>query len=139
MKKNILCAVLLAITVTSFSQQTNPSKPVTRADYLKKSKNQKTIGWILLGGGAALSISGVIIIASKASTLDLESDGFAVGEVMNYTGLAAMVGSIPLFIASGKNKRKGVSLSFKNEKAQQIQKSSFVYRPVPSVTLKIRL
>ena len=43
--------------------------------------------------------------------------------------------SIPLFIAIHRNKRKGMNLSFKNETALQIQKSSFVYEYVPSLTL----
>jgi hypothetical protein len=48
-----------------------------------------------------------------------------------------MLGSIPLFLASGRNKRKAMSLSFKNETAPQLLKGSFAYRPIPSVSLKI--
>jgi hypothetical protein len=54
-------------------------------------------------------------------------------------GGVAALSSIPLFIASGRNKRKGMSLSFKNETAPQIQKNSFVYRTVPSLKLRLNL
>ena len=93
-----------------------------------------------MGGGAVLSISGIIIIASEASTFDFESDGFAIGEVMNYTGLAAMVGSIPLFIASGRNRRKAAaSVSFKMENATMISQWAVSNNRYPAVALRIRL
>ena len=120
MKKIIFCTVLLAIAATSFSQ-----------DYLKKSKNQKTAAWILLGGGSALVVTG-ILLANNAAL-----DNLGTGAGVAIAGGVAVLGSIPLFLASGRNKRKGMRLSFKNETAPQFLKGSFVYRPVPSVSLKI--
>jgi hypothetical protein len=54
-------------------------------------------------------------------------------------GGVTALSSIPFFIAAGRNKRKGMSLSLKNETAPQLQKNIFVYKPVPSLTLKINL
>ena len=137
MKKIIVFALLLIISVTSFSQQTNPSKPVTKADYLLKSKSQKNAAWVLLGGGTVLMGAGFLIGLKEASFDDAGTGVVMV--VMGGIGFLSAIGSIPFFIASGRNKRKGMSLSFKNEVAPQIQKRSFVYRSVPSLTLKISL
>ncbi len=127
--------MLLILSATSFSQQTNPSQPVTKADYLQKSKNQKTGAWVLLGGGIALMGTGFLIGGGNEASLDNAETGVIIAGI----GVLSAIGSIPLFIASGRNKRKGMSLSFKNETAPQILKSSLVYKPVPSLNLKIDL
>jgi len=135
MKKIIVFAMLLIISVASFSQQTTNPAPTVKTDYLEKSKNQKKAAWVMLGGGASLILLGDLIGNSKSSSFGDAGAGF----VMAAVGGLSMLGSIPLFIASSRNKKKGMSLSFKNETAPQIQKSSFVYRSVPSLTLKISL
>jgi hypothetical protein len=149
MKKIILQALLLIISATSFSQQTTPSPTLTKQDYLKKSKGQKTAAWLLLGGGFASTVTGYVIVKNSL----LSGDNFlgislttgepdkdiVAGEIFFFTGAAAILGSIPLFIASNRNKKKGLSFSFKNETTPQLQKSSFVHKPVPSLTLKISL
>ena len=68
---------------------------------------------------------------------DYENDG--VKGVFQLTGFVSMLGSIPLFIASSKNKRKAASISINNEKIQTLQKGSFAYKFVPAVRLTIRL
>jgi O-antigen/teichoic acid export membrane protein len=122
MKKIIICTMMLAIAATSFSQ-----------DYLRKSKNQKTAAWILLGGGSALVVTG-ILLANNATI-----DNLGTGAGVAIAGGVAVLGSIPLFLASGRNKKNAMSLSSKNEKMQQLNKNSFVYKPVPSLSLKISL
>jgi hypothetical protein len=61
------------------------------------------------------------------------------GAVIAGIGVLSAIGSIPFFIASGKNKRKGMSLSFKNETAPQFFKRNFTSRSYPSVAFKISL
>jgi hypothetical protein len=149
MKKIIVLTMLLAISATSFSQQTTSSPALTEQDYLKKSKGLKTAAWLLLGGGFACTITGYVILKNSVlagdnffgisyNTGELDKD-FVAGEIFFFTGAAAILGSIPLFIASSRNKRKGMSLSFKNETILQLQKNSFVYSSIPSLTLKISL
>ena len=105
MKKIIIYAMLLFVTANALGQQINPNQPLTRQDYLKKSKTQKT-AWILLGGGAA--------VAAGAAILDVSSD-WSKSEtpylVALSIGCASMLGSIPLFIASKRNKRKAMNAS----------------------------
>ena len=136
MKKYFAATLLLLFVFSVFSQDNLKNKDY----YLEKSKKQKTAGWILLGSGAALSISGLIIIGSEASTLDLESDAIKAGEVMNYIGLAAMVGSIPLFIASGRNRRKAAaSVAFKMERTTIVGVRDISIRRYPAFAFQIRL
>ncbi|MES1214639.1 MAG: hypothetical protein ABUT20_03900 [Bacteroidota bacterium] len=156
MKKIISFMLALVITESAFSQQLTPSPTFTKQDYLQKSKQQKTAAWVLLGGGFALSSIGAIVAAPKAAEdigyVALLLPNIIVGNPQpepqnDYTaetiliigGTAAMLSSIPLFIASGKNKRKAMSLSFKNETVPQLYKSSLVYNSIPSLTLKFKL
>lgn len=132
MKKIIVFASLLIITTATFSQQTKPSQPLTQQDYLKKSKHQKKIGWTLVLGGAGCA--GLLSVGVAVITKSLGA-----GAVTMAAGLLAIPASIPFFIAAGGNKRKGMSLAFKKETAPQLQNSNFIYRAVPSVTLKIHL
>ena len=142
MKKIILCALLLAIANVSFSQQTKPSQTLTKQDYLKKSRNQKTFAWILVGTGVGLVVVAFATYSTKdyANTLfQQDNSALNTSTTLFIIGGITAVSSIPLFIASGRNKRKGMNLSLKNETTPQIQKSSFVYRYIPSLTLKISL
>lgn len=145
-KKIILFFMLIFISALSFSQQTKTSAALTKQDYLQKSKKQKTTAWIFLGGGAALALIGVAIpegdLTDELNPYCLcyyihENDGIKGALVL--AGGLSMLGSIPFFIASGKNNRRAMNVSFKNEPVPQIQNSSFVYRYIPSFTLKISL
>jgi uncharacterized membrane protein len=133
MKKITISLLLLIASGVMFSQQSNPASVLTKQDYLQKSKNQKTAAWVLLGGGTAM-VGGSIIWALQ----DIFSTSSG-PSVLFVTGGVAMIGSIPLFIVSGKNKRKAMSLSFKMQQVPQLQNGSFVNQPLPSVNLKISL
>lgn len=140
MKKIILCTLVLIISAFSFSQQTTSPTAAT-TDYLKKSKNQQTIAWILVGSGVSL----VVIAAATsgkaiANSIFLgDNRGINTSSTLLVLGGTITLSSVPFFIVSGRNKRKSMSLSFKNETISQLQKTSLVYRPVPSLILKIKL
>ena len=153
MKKIILYAMLFAIPALSFGQSTDNNVPVIKTDYLKKSKNQKTAAWILLGGGFALSTTSVLLASPKVaedygnifvgvfSGEPVPENNYTAENILLVTGTAAMLGSIPLFIAAKKNKRKAMNMStsIKMEEAKIFQKQSFVQTSYPAVTLKIKL
>ena len=146
--KAIILSLLVIISVQVFSQQT---ASLTKADYLQKSKHQKTAAWILLGGGFATTIAGNIIYKNafdKAAENDpwvtLFSFGTNVdpaGAIIACIGTLAMLGSIPEFIASGRNKRKANSLSaaFKIEEIPIARGSSFTKTNYPALSLKLIL
>jgi hypothetical protein len=133
MKKNFAAILFfLLFTLSAFSQ----NKANNKDYYLRKSKHQKTFFYAFAGTGTGLIITGIILkTAHSGPYTEYYTGGFLV-----VGGLAAVAISVPFFTASKKNKhRAAASLSFKNEKTQQLNKNNFVYKPVPSLTLKIRL
>ena len=153
MKKFILYALLFATPGLSFSQSTNSDVPPIQTDYLKKSKCQKTAAWVLLGGGFALATTSVLIATPKAvedyenifagvfSGEPVPQNDYTVENILLVAGTAAMLGSIPLFIASKKNKKKALNMTanMKMENATMFQNHSFVQSSYPAVALKIKL
>ena len=146
MKKIIFITMLLTVSATSFGQPTTETATV-KTDYLQKSKNQEAVAITLAAGGGLLILFGIPSWGSEFS------DGFdffnpdpeaGATEMKSATaffiaGGALILGSVPLFIASAKNKLRSMNLSFKNETVTLVQKSSLVNRSVPSLTLKISL
>jgi hypothetical protein len=129
MKKSIAFAILLVISINSFCQ------PLTSDDYLKKSKHQKAAAWTMFAGGAA-----VIAIALAVAASDLQSSGNG-AKVFLAVGGASMIGSVPFFLAAGKNKRNAAaaSASFQMKKRPVIQAASVVNRLYPALTIRIEL
>ena len=141
MKKALLFAILLVISAASFSQQIKSTPTLTKQDYLKKSKTQKTFAWILVGTGVGFVVAAVAStgVDDVANSIGGDNSGVNRGVTLFIIGGITTLSSIPLFLASHRNKKRGMSLSFKNEMAPQIHKGSFAYRSVPSLTLKIGL
>ena len=106
-------------TSTDFSLQENFDF------YSLKQKRQKTAAWICLGGGVAMTLTGLIIkgthktgeTVAEVFTLglvDIEESEPPSANLLIYLGGTSAAASIPLFISAGKNKRKA-SLSLKGE------------------------
>ena len=99
MKKYFSILLLMVIGFNSFSQELRNKEQKIPADYLEKSKKQKTTGFILLGSGAAVFTGGAIAMQHSQSKGENEFP-FLVG------GLAMSIASIPFFISSTSNKHK---------------------------------
>jgi len=116
MFKLLLYTTLLSVSVSvsSFAQtspiETKPHFDQSEIDrLLKKSKNQKITAWSMLGGGTLLVIIGFVIspnVAYDQSGNIIEETSAHAGSYVAGAGLLSMLGSIPFFISSGKNKRK---------------------------------
>jgi hypothetical protein len=150
MKKIIIIPFLFAFATASFCQQvTTKKQSFTQEDYLKKSKNKKKIGWILLGGGAVLAATAAIIPKGEYEGREPCLYGFACESYKNddiIGGLAvsatlSMLGSIPFFLSSGKNKRRAnaISASFKTEDASISRGYNLVRIKYPALSLKLDL
>lgn len=148
MRITILIPILLVLFVAATGQQSLVISPVlTKTDYLKKSKKQKNIAWALLGGGATLVLTGIIIPKGEITNPDcvfcpeekIEYKNDGIKSTLGLTGVLSMIGSIPFFIASKKNNKRAMSVSFKNETASQLVKSNLGYRYLPSLKIKISL
>ena len=98
MKKIFTIIALLAFAAQGISQE-----QVKNQDYyLGKSKKQKGTAYALLIGGTAGIGIGFLIGNRKNSSFGEAGTGVIIGGL----GLLSILGSIPLFAASGKNKRK---------------------------------
>ncbi len=134
MNKLALIAFVIFFSYSSFSQVP------TSADYLTKSRHQRTAAWIMLGGGVALTTLGVA--ATAVSTLDYAAGGSTnnniAGSALAVAGISSLLGSIPMFIFAAHNRQKAMKLSFN---MQQISPpSAILVRTViwqPAVTLKV--
>lgn len=128
--------MLLLMTASSFCQQTDFSQSLTQQNYLQKSKKQKTAAWVLLGGGAAVAVGAAILDVSgdwtKPETPYL---------VAMSAGCASMLGSIPLFIASKRNKRKEVNAStyFEIRRNPVPTNTGVTLHSTPTLSLKLSL
>jgi hypothetical protein len=147
MKKITILTVLLAFAATSFCQQT-AKYSLTKTDYLQKSKKQKKIGWILLGGGVTMFAVGAIIprgeltgeISYPCLCEDVyENDGLKGAFFL--AGIISSVGSIPFFIASGKNKRRAMKASvlINMEKMPVLRGMAIHNQSFPALAVKINL
>jgi hypothetical protein len=145
--KAIVIITCFGLLVQQVIAQSTPEPVLSKADYLQKSKNQNTAAWILLGGGAVMTSVGMAIGINEATdalgsifTGEPEEPS-STGSILFFTGAAAMLGSIPLFIASSRNKGKANSLSafFKIENRPLLQQSSFTKTSYPALGIKINL
>ena len=139
MKKIIVFIIALSAASCSFSQQTQKDTVQygTKDYYLQKSKKQKSGAFALLVGGTVLMGTGLLIGDSKNA--DFGDAG--TGVVMVAIGFLADVGSIPLFIASSKNKKRAAkaSVSLKIQDALTAQKQNRVNTRFPAVSFCVRL
>ena len=138
----------LLFAVTAFSQeQKNPNH--SSDFYLKKSKNQKTAANIFaITGGVGILTA--LVIPKGEKLPDRGCLFFCVEEYKNSSiksnlggfGFLCLIPSIPLYLASSKNKRKAgksTTINFNNQRILLPQQGSFVFKTQPSLTLKIGL
>jgi len=138
MKKIIICLVLLINADNSFCQQSTSSEPYTSKYYLEKSKNQRGGARALLIVGGVFIGTSIIILAPGKTSFDNIAGNLAIGGV----GVASALCSIPLFIASARNKRKGMAATtnIKLERNLSVyNKGDIVSHAYPAVSIKINL
>ena len=143
MKKFVFFLTLLLFVVKSFSQTTTNTEHSSDY-YLIKSKNQKKAANILLAGGAVCILTAFLMpkgeeINDGSFFRKYKNDG--IRGAFGLTGITSMVGSIPFYIISAKNKRKAnaATLSFNNQRVLFPQRGTFVSKAQPTLILKIGL
>ena len=147
MKKIIFLVFAFCLSASSFSQQTTRPQPQTKEYYFKRCDNQKTAAWVLLGGGATLSTVGLLIGVDRmideigANFNGSHDGGFTTGAVLFYTGIASMLGSVPLFIASSRNRRNALAVTavIKMEDRSLVQQGSIIKTAYPALGIRIRI
>ncbi len=133
----------MVIATSMFSQPSTPLAPPVQTDYLKKSKHQKTAAWIMLIGGTVTTTIGVAVSLSGGLDCAFGSPDCnknqTLADILVISGSAAVLGSIPLFIASSKNKKKAAAISLKIEKATGLQQQGIAYLKYPALSFSVHL
>lgn len=132
MKKITITTLLLITTITCFAQYSKPAPAFKKPDYLKKSKNQNVAAFVILGTGVALITTGMITSRNTKSKGGHEA-------IVIISGLVVSTVSIPFVISSHANKKKGMSIALKSQELPQLSNSSFVYKAIPSIHIKVNL
>ena len=153
MRKMIILSLALVFTTVAFAQPAAPKNQLTERDYMLKSKQQKTAAWVLVGGGFALSSTGLLIVVAEGIN-DLGNGFYDIvtgeetvrktsytGDILLIAGLVSMTGSIPFFISASRNKRKAakVSLSMKIESRPILQQAAVAKIKYPALAVKFNL
>ncbi|RIW16996.1 hypothetical protein D0X99_04265 [Algoriphagus lacus] len=135
MKTIWLSLILVGIIFQANGQSTKPSS--IQMDLIKKSDNQYKTGWILLGTGAALSITAIAI----PNTYDYNdgSNNDTVRALLGWTGFLSIGTSIPFFLSAGQNARTAARLSLESQALMQPIPFPGQPNAFPSLSLKIPL
>lgn len=137
MKKSLFIAgVILLIAINCFSQSAE------KTNYLKKSKNQKTAAFVLLGAGVVLDVGGIIATISNANKQfdfpDVNKVNHSGEYALYIAGTACLASSLTLFIISKGNKKKALSLGLDTQQFRQLKKSNLYAVYYPALTMKVR-
>ena len=127
MRKIILSAMVILWTVAVSAQQTDSIKKATKEHYLQLSRSQRTGAFILLGVGVAL-----IAVAAPGDVT------FDVLPILAAVSAGAIIGSIPLFIASIRNKKKAKKISayLEIQKMPAMAQAGVSLRTLPALSIK---
>jgi len=113
MKCIVLILILLLFSFQSVISQVPKTKSTLSQNemfdhYISKSKTQKKTGFILLGVGVTAVLSGAAILTSVGgvSANGVHIQGESAGTFLFAIGSVLTIGSIPILISSGVNKRK---------------------------------
>jgi hypothetical protein len=138
MKKYVIIFLLILFVGKSFSQiDTSTSHTSIKTDYLRKSKTQKTIAWVLVAAGTTLMVIGSTVGNHAADDLSINEASSGGGLII--AGAVVGLGSIPLFIAGAKNKRRAMSVTINNEFVPGLQQNKIARVSIPVIGLRISL
>lgn len=113
MKNYIFLLIIIFSSIQLKSQDLNNLSEVIKTDYLQKSKNQNTIGWVLLGGGAAAVVMGGTWHTGESNSDQIYTDNFDTQAFLILGGAVSALASIPFFISARHNKEKAKKVSLK--------------------------
>lgn len=136
MKTILIAFVIVALALEAFGQQAVKG---TKEYYLEKSKKQRQTGTVLLVGGTAMAITGILIMGSGDSEGEVGmSQQDATGSFLFLGGLVADLISIPILISASHHKRIAADLTFDYQRINVPQQNGMTRAAQPGVTLRIR-
>jgi len=141
MRNTTLLLLFMLVAITSFGQ--GPANATRNQDYyLNKSKNQKTVAWVMLGGGVAVATVGILLVNNAINDDGpgvLSGSSGTAESIVALVGIGSTLGSIPLFISSARNARKAARITISNYKILFPLQNDFAFQYVPTLSLKIPL
>ena len=144
MKRIITLLLLLTFCTGIFSQQKpEPYRKFTKADYIRKSRTQNIIGWIMVGCGVVCLVVPTPPPPNSDvgnSLLDLPHSFVKTANTISYTAGALLIGgSIPVFISAHKNKNKtaAMAIMIKAEPMPGFAQNAFQMKAFPSAGIRI--
>jgi hypothetical protein len=103
MPRTILFILFFSFPVGTFCQyKQTPFTPITNEDYLLLSKREKTAAWLLFGAGGTMLLAAAATGTKKESSFGHPERAVILGGL----GVLSVGASIPLFILSGKHKKR---------------------------------
>jgi hypothetical protein len=143
MKFAVLLTLLSVVSFQVLGQTDTTRIHSIKADYLKKSKTQKTVAWVLLGTGTALIVTGFIMVGNSNNPLPYplpptDTKTYDGAGLILLGGLVDLV-SIPFFISGAKNKGRSMAVSLKNEPIPQYIQGHFTQHSISAIAFKLSL
>jgi hypothetical protein len=136
----LISAIDMAVNAQPLSPRKHRPEPELqdKAYYLKKRDNLNTAGWILLGTGSALFITGYCIYQNNIET-NWGGLNAIPGDFCMIIGGSAVITSIALFTRASNYKRKAMEISadLQEEKIPFLQGSSVASKAVPALSIRI--
>lgn len=127
MKNFLLLLASIVFIETAYAQQPPQAEQPTKEYYLKKWRRQRTAGIIMVSGGGVLTAFSVVgfighsfntgtklageILGGGKTTDKAEKPNVSIYLAGCAVGIAAMAGSVLLFISSKKNRKKAETIS----------------------------
>jgi len=141
----IFLLFLLLITLhIGYGQSTENRTGPGKEDYLKKSKRQKTWGWIAAGTGVGLFTIGLVMYLSEYGDGLPGGTGYNektsnTGETLMFVGGGLVLVSIPFQIEYKRNKKLAASVSINNRRIVYPLLVDKTFSFAPSLCLRIGL
>jgi hypothetical protein len=141
MSLKIFITILLLFQIShSFSQRHVNSNEFSKFRMVEKTYNSKKIARTLLIGGASATLLSLLWFSGSENDNEIMNDNIGGQGVLFILGTASMVASVPFFIASHHNKRKGISANFEMLKNNLINDAGQSYYKIqPALNIRMSL
>lgn len=144
MKVSALFIYLCTLSFNLFSQTDSPVLPSPKQEYLAKSNQQRTIGFVMLAVGTTSIVTGAIIAGNAKNKypfpLPPTDSRTYDGTFLIIIGGVIDLLSIPFFTSASNNREKSkMSLSFINEPLLRRQIIGLKQNSFPAISLKFGL
>lgn len=128
------------MSLHGYSQELKPELQLTSEQYLKKSKNQQTAAWVLLGIGTTAIVGGIAVSTGSQDDLSRTLNTAFIGAPLMLLGLTLDVISIPVFPSAGNNRKRAMEAltTLKFEEVPSWSGGAIRQSNVPTLAIQVR-